>query len=225
VLSEDPIDPGDIGGVWAFSGKIELSKAQLGHLNGMESVNDQDDWFFSHGGAEPSTDTQLVLENNRNYVIRVININVIKTCSAPLSGTLFYAPDAGSDADIRLGFDLDSTDTEAEGATGWYVPHWKPDYFANYSVSIQPRDQQVFNLRTVVTKYSCTFEYQFTILDGTKKVHQNIGDDGQSFHVSALLSRSDNDITFSSYRVVYAGGVANPKHSGYVRVDPRQYGR
>jgi hypothetical protein len=49
----------------------------------------------------------------------VIDMNVIKYCGAPLSGTLFYNPNQGADQYIRLGFNLDSTDTEAEYAMGW----------------------------------------------------------------------------------------------------------
>jgi len=36
-----------------------------------------------------------------------------------LTGTLFDAPPQGSDDDVRLGFDLDSADTDAEAAEGW----------------------------------------------------------------------------------------------------------
>jgi hypothetical protein len=221
VISEDPIDPGDIGGVWMFPGKLALSSSQLKTLNDMKSIYDKDDWFFAHGGYEPSTDTQLVVQNNRNYLIRVIDMRVIKACTAPLSGTLFYAPDQGSDAEIRLGFNLDSADTEAESATGWNSSQWKPDYFANYTVSIQPGSQQVFNLRAVVKEHSCTFKYQLTILDGIKKVHQTISNGGQSFRVSAPKWDNSGAVSFSGYQVVYPGGVYNPNgKDAYFRANP-----
>jgi hypothetical protein len=221
VISEDPIDPGDIGGVWMFSGKFALSSSQLKALNDMKSIYDKDNWFFAHGGYEPNTDTQLVVQNNRNYLVRIIDMRVIKACAAPLSGTLFYAPDQGGDAEIRLGFNLDSADTEAESAAGWDSSQWKPDYFANYTVSIQPGSQQVFNLRAVVKEHSCTFNYQLTVLDGTKKVHQTISDGGQPFRVSAPMRDNSGAARFSGYQVVYTGGVYNANGNGaYVRVNP-----
>jgi hypothetical protein len=221
VISEDPINPGDIGGVWMFPGKLALSSSQLKALNGMKSIYDKDDWFFAHGGYEPSTDTQLVVQNNRSHLVRIIDMRVIKACTAPLGGTLFYAPDQGSDAEIRLGFNLDSADTEAESAAGWDPGQWKPDYFANYTVSIQPGSQQVFNLRAVVREHSCTFKYQLTILDGSRKVRQIIGDGGQSFRASALRRDKAGAVSFPGYQAAYVGGAYNENRNGaYFRVDP-----
>jgi hypothetical protein len=207
--------------VWTFPGKLVLSSSQLKALNDMKSIYDQDNWFFAHGGYEPATDTQLVVQNNRNHLVRVIDMKVIKNCTVPLSGTLFYAPDQGGDGEIRLGFNLDSADTEAESAAGWGTSQWKPDYFANYTVSIQPGAQEVFNLRTVVTKYSCTFEYQLTILDGVKKTYQIVKDGGQPFRASALTRGHSAMGSYSGYQVMYAGGVYDEKGNGaYVRVSP-----
>ena len=190
----------------------------------MPTINDKDGWFFSHGGAEPGTDTQLVVQNNRPYTVRVIDINVLKQCTSPLHGTLFYAPDAGADSDVQIGFNLDSYDTDAETADGPGANQWRPGYFANYTVSIQPGAQQVFSLRTFVTKYSCSFRYRVTLLNGTQKTYQTIGDGDQPFRVSALTSSGSNR-GFAAYQIMYAGGVANPQAAkgAYARVNPARF--
>jgi hypothetical protein len=225
IVSEDPINPQDNGGIWAFPGKFILTSSQLKTLNGLRNIYDQDNWFFAHGGFEPATDTQLVVQNNRSYLVRVIDMNVIKYCGAPLSGTLFYNPNQGADQDIRLGFNLDSTDTEAEYAMGWGANGWKPDYFSNYTVSIKPGAQQVFNLRTAVTKHSCSFEYRLTILDGTRKVNQIVNNGGQFFRATAIRRKFVGvGMRFSAYQVEYAGGVENEEGNGaYVRVNPETF--
>jgi hypothetical protein len=182
-----------------------------------------DNWAFSHGGYEPNTDTQLVLENNRSHPVRIIDMRVIKKCGAPVAGTLLYSPDQGNDADIRLGFDLDSNDAEAYAAIGWYTSTWKPDYFANFTVSIGAGSQQVFNLRSVVTKFSCQFRYQITALDGERKIIELIGDDGQPFRASALLPQVGPD-PFTGYSAMYAGGVYSPAgNDSYVKVNPQTF--
>jgi hypothetical protein len=145
-------------------------------------------------------------------------MNVVKNCGPPLTGTLLFSPNAGGDADIRLGFNLDSDNTEAYAATGWDATAWKPDYFANFTVSINPGSQQVFNLRTWVSKFSCEFRFKMTVLDGEKKVTELVDDQGQPFRVSAGLP------SLSRYSVLYVGGVESPAgNDSYVRVNPKTF--
>ena len=168
VVSEDPINPQDNGGIWAFPDKFILTSSQLMVLNGLKDIYDQD---------------------------------------------------------IRLGFNLDSADTEAEYAAGWGTDSWKPDYFSNYTVSINPGAQQIFNLRTVTLRHSCSFEYRLTVLDGTRKVSQIISDGGQFFRVTAIRKEpAGPGMRFPAYQAVYAGGVENENGNGaYVRVNPETF--
>lgn len=227
VVSEDPINAGDHQ-LWSFPDAQSIGLAQITKVNHLvSSMTDSDaissflsiyQIFSSHGGYQPNTDTQLVVQNDRRHVVRIINLRVVKDCTRPVTGELIYSPSAGSDNDIRLGFDLDSDDTEAETAQGWDTFSWKPDYFANHTVSIPPGDQQVFNIRTVVTKYACTFRFQAEVLDGKKKSFQLISNGDQPFRASAKAK------SFSDYGTIYAGGVASPAGDDtYQRVDPKTY--
>ena len=148
-------------------------------------------------------------------------MNVVKSCQAPLTGTLIYAPNGGADPSIKLGFNLDSTDTEAETAGEWTVQ--KPDYFAGHTVSIQSGAQEVFDIKTVTSKYSCSFRFLLTLLVGSKKTYQLIGDGSQPFRISAILS-TNYKTKFSAYDAIYAGGLGRPvNHLDFARVNPKTY--
>jgi hypothetical protein len=122
VVSEDPINPEDNGGEWVFPGKVVLTQSELKTLNtsvsGMPIVGPSYmNLLFSLGAYQVHPDTQLVVQNNQAQAIRILNINVVKSCQAPLTGTLIYSPSGGADPSIELGFNLDSVDTEAETAS------------------------------------------------------------------------------------------------------------
>jgi hypothetical protein len=225
VVSEDPINL-DHAGVWVFPRKAVFTSSQLKILDRSPTIGIPSmDLLFSLGAYQSYSDTQLVVQNNQVQQIRVLDMNVVKSCQAPLTGTLVYSPDAGSDPSIQLGFDLDSTDTEAEtGQTGIGAIVQKPDYFARHTVSIQPGAQQVFDIVAVTSKHSCSFRFGLTLLVGSKKTYQLIGDGSQPFRISAILGTKYNGTSFSAYNSIYAGGVASPTGDDrFVRVDPKTY--
>jgi hypothetical protein len=148
-------------------------------------------------------------------------MNVVKDCQLPLTGTLFFGAGGAIDTTVGLGFNLDSSDTEAEQAQGTGVDQWKPGYFVKYTISIQPGAQQVFDLWALTAKYACSYEYQATVLDGSRKVNQIIEDGNEPFRATALrINPQPPDL--SAYEAVYIGG-AGTKTGAFVRVDPKTY--
>lgn len=228
VVSEDPLNLDDLG-VWFFPGKLLLSASELAHANALlhdTFITGFADYLYSFGGYAQNTDTQIVLQNDSKQPVKILDMRVVKDCQAPLTGTLVFGPNAGGDDDVRIGFDLDSPDTDAESAKGWFVNDWKKDYFSNYNISFAPGEQRVLNVRAVTGKYACTFRYMATVLEGKRKFYQTIDDDGQPFRVSAFVTKSGDasNIDFSKYAAVYIGGVDSPhKNGNYVRVSPRTY--
>jgi hypothetical protein len=226
VLSEDPIH--DFGSTWVLPGKYLVTQGQINYLGSTidhGNIAAYNQWFYDRGAYATAVDMQLTVQNNRSHLIRILDMNVLKSCQRPLTGTLFFSPDAGADNNIRLGFNLNAPDTEAEAAAGWSTSTWKPDYFDNYTVSIQPGAQQVFNVRAIVSNESCIFRIQATILDGDNTVYQVISDGNQPFRITSTASPfNDTTLKFSDYQVVYAGGIAspNPKEE-FVRVNPKTY--
>jgi hypothetical protein len=230
VASEDPLNL-DFLGVWTFPNKIPFSSSQLAHANALMHqtlLTGMSNYFYSLGGYSMNTDTQLVLQNDSDEPVSILDMRIIKDCGPPLTGTLFYSPPAGGDDDVRIGFDLDSADTEAESAKGWDIRGWKPGYFEAKHISFRPGEQRVLTIRTLTVKHACTFSYQATVLEGKIKFYQTLDNSGQPFRVSALWQKGplkDFDPKFSAYAALYIGGVASPPghNDDFVRANPRTY--
>jgi hypothetical protein len=230
VASEDPLNLDDLG-VWFFPGKLVLSPSELAHANSLGHENDSmasfANYFYSLGGYAQNADTQLVLQNDSNQPVKILDLRVVKNCQPPLTGTLIWGPNVGGDGDVRIGFNLDLADTDAESATGWNTTAWKPNYFENYNISFGPGEQRVLNIRAVSSKLACTFRYRATVLEGKMKFYQTIDDGGQPFRVSAFVAgfHPFYHIKFSDYAALYIGGVASPPddHGSFVRVNPKKY--
>jgi hypothetical protein len=223
VVSEDPIGL-DEAGEWVFPGKVTLTSAQLRILNTDPGMTPPAfmNLLFSLGAYEVYPDTQLVVQNNNPEEIRILNANVVKSCQPPLTGTLIYSPDAGADPTVQLGFDLDSLDTEAK--TSDIAGVHQPDYFDQHTVTIKPGAQQVFNIKAVTARQACSFRFLFTLLIGSRKTSQLIGDGSQPFRESAsIITRSIHP--FTHYAAMYAGGVASPpgNQDKFVSVDPQEF--
>jgi hypothetical protein len=229
VVSEDPVNVDDLAD-WVFPQPLVLSAAALKTLN-TDIVNPTTfanpdftaiaDYMYSLGGYEMGgVDTQLVVQNNQSVPLRVIDIGVIKSCTAPLDGTLFYGPGQAGDPGVKIGFNLDSTYSYALQITGNYIygSYSYPYYFANYTVSINPGSQQVFDLFAQALDHACTFRYQVTVLEGETKVYQVIGDGSEPFRVSGYRKG------YSAYSVVYEGGAYSPSQNRlFARVNPKTF--
>jgi len=227
IASEDPLNLDDMG-VWAFPQILHFSSSQLIRANALLHqwpLYGLANYFYSLGGYGMNEDTQLVLQNTSNQSVSILDLQVVKDCGPPLSGTLFIAPGQASDDDVRLGFNLDSDDTDAESAAGWDTSNWKPDYFESKFISFSPGEQRVLNIRAATSKHSCTFTYQATVLEGRTKFYQTINDDGQPFRVTAI-EETASKAPFSYYSALYAGGVytqSNNEHGEFVKENPETY--
>lgn len=219
VLSEDPVDSAFLLSV-AFPGKVVLPKTQLNELK--PGVVPK--YLYLRGGYPTISDTQLVVQNTRNYGIQVLNMNVLKSCSSPMTGTLFYEPPQGAVLNVQVGFDLDSVDTEAKVENGFNLTATSPDYFSKYTVSIEPHGKEVFDISAQTSRHSCTFRYQFLILDGQKRTIQVVGDGSAPFKVTAVVAGAGRN-PFSSYEGLYVvGNFGIPGDlDGYAMTDPKTF--
>jgi hypothetical protein len=229
IVSEDPLNVDDLG-VWAFPNKIPFSSSQLNRVNlllrralvNVYTITHLANYFYALGGYAINADTQLVLQNDSSQPVSILDMRVIKNCGSPLSGTLFDSPAQGSDDDIRIGFNLDSADTDAESAKGWDTAFWRPDYFENKYISFAPGQQRILNIRAVTTKHACTFSYELVALEGKTKFYQTINDDGQPFRANAIVSSGPNG-SCARYAALYFGGALSPfhHHGDYIKENPR----
>jgi hypothetical protein len=222
VISEDPINVDDIND-WVFPTSFVLDAGVIKVLNASLAKNPAGnyvpDYLYGRGGYETNqVDTQLVVQNNQSVPLRIIDIGVVKTCTSQLGGTLFYAPGQAEDPGVKLGFDLDSPYPVARKVHGNYLSKSAPYYFADYTVTISPGAQQVFDLFAQARNQACSFRYRVTILEGDAKVYQIICDGSQAFRVSGLKPG------YSKYPVIYAGGAFSPTYNAqFGRVDPNKF--
>ena len=225
VVSEDPLNLDDLG-VWTFPDKIPFSSSQLAEANmllhralvNITVITRLGNYFYSLGGYAINTETQLVIQNNSDQPVSILDLRVIKNCGPPLSGTFFDSPGQASGMDIRIGFNLDSTDTDAEFANAGPASTWKPGYFESRYITFRPGEQRVLNIQAATTKHACNFSYQATVLEGKTKFYQTIDDDGHPFRVSAFSP-------CSHYASIYIGGALSMlhHHGRFVKKDPKTF--
>ncbi|MGP0027032.1 MAG: hypothetical protein ACLPKE_27295 [Streptosporangiaceae bacterium] len=227
ILAENPID---VTGVWVFPGKLTLKNSQLNYLNSldMDSLSGEDalgSWFIEHGAYSPNEILQLVLRNNRSYLVRILDIAVVKSCGAPLNGTVFYSPAEGAVGDLDLYFDLDSNDMNAQNDPE-NTNH--SDFFSNQTVTIDPGAEQVFKVWAATREHACSFFLQAEILDGSRIVFEKIGDGQQPFHVTAAVVNLSSSKPYTAYQAAYPGvdygsSLTRPGSVDYEAVNPKTF--
>jgi hypothetical protein len=211
------------GGTYVFANKVQLSSEELKALN--ETRTDParyDSWFRSRGGVDPGLSiVKVVLEGNRDHPVRITSMRPIKHCQAPLLGTIFDSPPGGEDASVAIGFDLDSTRSIAQVITDF--GEWQGDYFAKYTVSLKPGEQQTFQIRSKTSRQYCEYTLELTIIDEGKTVTQPLNNDGKPFRVTALVFDESSDrIEYGRYQAAYIGGVLTP-NGEFTQIDPSAY--
>lgn len=218
VVSELPLNL-DNSGVWVLPSQALLTSDELKDLNARTATSSPGtpgykliNMMYSLSGYQRGgTNTQLVVQNNQPQEIRVLDMQVLKSCGPPLTGTLVYSPDSGEDPAVQLGFDLDSADTDAQLVNEKVTPSKiEKHYFNSHTVTIKPGAQQVFSIITSTRMHSCTYRFALSMLVGPRHESQVIGDGLEPFRVSALITGDDGTPRFRRYGVVYLGGVASP---------------
>ncbi len=203
---------------WIFPQAIRLAEGELGRLNGMSHYSEeQDHWFRRKGAVDPiDANIKIVVHGNRDRPVRIVDMKVAPRCSAPLLGTLFESPTAGSEESVRLGFDLDDENPRARTIVN--KSQWGGGYFQRKTISLKRDEEVTFQVLARTLKHYCEFSLTLEILDSGTLIRQTIDDHGKPFKVSALRTRSDAygfPVTdHAAYREVYVGGLMNVQDGG-----------
>jgi len=199
-------------GTYMFQRPLHLSQSDLRSLNKLQNVAPAyDAWFRSRGGVDPdSSNVELVVEGNADQAARITNITLLKSCQAPLTGTLFLSPPAGSESAILIDFNLDSTRSVALTPGG-------QDYFSKYTIALRPGEVQVIQITAHTNLHYCRYTLQLTVLVGTHKTIETVTNAGKPFQVSALYS------SLARYHALYVGGIMNPHTGNFVQKNPSTY--
>jgi hypothetical protein len=189
-------------------------------------------WFAIHKGAFAGPAViQLVVQGNRSGIVQIVNVSPAESCSRPLHGTLFYAPGQGSSASLGLYLNLNDPQTPASYTEGSStVRH--PDYFGNYTISLQHGEVFTFEITAAVTHSSCQFTLVLTGISDGKTFTQSVNDHGYPFRVTSLLTKpfsADSIPDFIDYQDLYlAGPAAGYKQDSngtalWIRGNPKTY--
>ena len=140
---------------------------------------------------------QIVLKGNAKDTVVITGIQLVKKCTAPLSGALLYSPPAGPVPDLGLGFNLDQQFPTAESAT---LP---TSYFLGHTISLTPGETQSLIVGAETKDQSCQFTFKLMVDTDKGQVALPITNHGKPFAVTAVGK-------VSSYKIIYAGGVLDP---------------
>lgn len=215
----DPVQVtvGNVGGddsSMALPKPVTLSVKQLVHLgaenDGPGSASYA--WFSAHDAAFVSqANIQLVVQGNRHSLARIINIHPMERCSAPLNGTMFFAPgQSGQDSSAHLYLNLDNPQLPASYTLpSSYEKH--PNYFGQYSISLGFGDQFTFQIAVSTLRQYCEFTLDVVVLDDGKTVVESVSNHGKPFRITSFPATGSNGkVSFSRYRDLYLGGAAIP---------------
>jgi hypothetical protein len=191
---------------------LALSASQLASLNSLnETTPAFQQWFAARGAvAVDGLLIELVVQGNRDAPVRIINMQPLVSCHAPLTGTLFYSPPAGADTNTQLILNLDHPlqppryIANVNGQVGGGA-----NYFEHFTVSLKRNEQFTFLINAYTARQYCEFSLKMTVLDGSRTLTETVSDNGKPFQVTSIYNENDvNPGAFARYRELYVGGVA-----------------
>jgi hypothetical protein len=161
--------------------------------------------FMAHvtaiGGAVISDAAiQIVLTGNADATSVISGIGVSKSCTAPLAGTLLYAPGAAVDTNVEIGFNLDARFPTAQN---YLVTKLSGNFFTEHTISLRRGETETLLVHAITARQYCQFTFQLIVDSAGKQVTEVINDHGRPFGVTALAQ-------LPKYRAFYVGGVADP---------------
>jgi hypothetical protein len=215
----------EVGGSMVLPDPVALNAQQLNNLSTSAGAPNSSyvNWFAAHKAAfVGAAGIQLVVQGNRHGVIQIVNITPVERCSRPLHGTLFYAPGQGEDVSAHLYFDLNDPQAPASYTNANSgIRH--PDYFGNYTISLEYGEIFTFQITTSVTNKYCQFTLELAGIADGKNFTESVNNNGRPFRVTSLLPQA------TAYQDLYASGAAggykeNQNGTGlWIRANPKSY--
>lgn len=212
------------GGTYIFPSALQINDTLLRRINsvspGLSEDNYYESWARTHGGIDPGAIViQLILAGNRTYPVRILNMQPVGQCTAPLNGTLMLSPPAGEDNSVLIGFNLDKSDPVAQSYSE--TQGFGQSFFESRTVTLAYPQQQVFEVFGRALQHYCQFKIRMTLLVGRQQEVEVIGDGSQPFRVSGVLP-------YVYYKEVYFGGVMNNgcpgvPPDGFARINAVEY--
>ena len=149
-------------------------------------------------------------EGNRDGLVRIVDIHVLKTCSAPLRGTLVYIPPQEYLDTLGIGFDLDDpapVASEISRPAGYGYQDLGPSYFAQREYDLKLGEVVTIAVTAETAQHFCEFRFELDLLVNGRPVTQIVTDGGKPFVVSAEYHAASHGSTpdFRRYGALYVG--------------------
>lgn len=144
--------------------------------------------IYGHGFVPAVGITALIhATGNRSGLVRIVDIHVLKSCSAPLRGTLVFLPPQGALGTLGIGFDLDSRDPVARDIPGvtYGLQTLGASYFASHEYDLKLGEPITLALTAQTAQHYCTFKFELDLLVNGSPVTQIVDDHGKPFAASA----------------------------------------
>jgi hypothetical protein len=216
------ISPNDLGTGYSYAFANQLPASDLPKLNSLvSSGGGYSSWLMSQGGVVPyDVQLQIQIQSNTSQIATITDLQIVKHCGAPPTGTLVYEPGAsGGSSDISIEYDLDQIFPVAEDADT------HESYFAGatgHTIVLDPKNPVTLEIDATTSKQDCKFSFNALIdtADG-KRLSEVIDNHGKPFEVSALaISKVGSGLNFSAYRTIFSyDGNSN----AFVSVNPKTY--
>jgi len=152
---------------------MQPDAGKLADLDSLRNV-DQDEyraWFHERGAAIPNqASIQLALQGDAEDTVVIADIDLEKTCRAPIYGTLFFLPGQAENPTIPLSFDLDQPVSRA------LEPESGKHYFSQKTISLQPGEREVLSLGVETKRQYCEFGVRLHIItvDGDSVIQEDV---------------------------------------------------
>lgn len=214
----EPVTVNDVHTYWSAQGGLTVvmpegifADSQLAELNSIDSPYEQVDWLVEHGAAPIDTVyVSIAVSGNRPDGVRIVDVKPIRECSTPYAGAIFLAPPQGADNSIILKFNLDQVDPQPRYTN---QSDEAAPFFPNNTISLKKGEEQVLLVAATTKRQACSFRLELTVLDGNKRVKQQVsGNNGKPFKVSALTDSSNSE------NVYYNTAICPSPDVGYVRI-------
>ncbi|MDN3359025.1 hypothetical protein [Actinomadura sp. DC4] len=206
----------DAGGTWAAAGKIRLTKAAIAQWQkemATEGGTDGYSRFILGLGAVTAHGMVIDLKMSTltSQQVRLERVRMAKTCTDPLSGTLFFNPPAGGPGRPgEIGFDLDQQVPIAQEVRleNDFPEFTGRDFFRTHIQYFTKNDGYVYHVIVHTRKHYCTFRLLLDVTGDYRSETITVDDHGEPFRVTGVYMTTDTHgfpiEKFRAYKKVYA---------------------
>lgn len=202
-------------GTYVVPGKLLLTPNQLQEMTNQTDISAQayQSWFAKRGGVQADIGLiNLTLTSNYDSPVTVRELDIVKFCGKPLSGTLFQNQEGAGPFPIpAIDFNLDEGISIGQYGPppGSGYPAQGGNFFDKEAISVSPKERpQILNVFVYTQSSYCKFYFWMHIATDKGDVTEKITYKGQQFQLTG--TGSDFRTRNSRFDVVYAANDFTP---------------